>query len=51
MATLRYKRKLAAMARETEENLRNHQSQNLAAPGITEDYMAQVSEEIEGRVT
>ena len=39
------------MARETQENPRNHQSQNSAAPGITEDYIAQVSEEIEGRFT
>ena len=39
------------MARETQENPRNIQSQNSAAPGIIEDYIAQVSEEIEGRVT
>ena len=39
------------MAGETEENPRNHQSQNSAAPGFTEDYTAQVSEKIEGRVT
>ena len=51
MATLRSKRKLAAMARETQEYLRNNQSRNSAAPGITEDYIAQVSEEIEERVT
>ena len=51
MTTLRNRRKLAAMARETQENPRNNQSQNSAAPGITEDYIAQVSEEIEGRVT
>ena len=51
MATLRNKRKLAAMARETQEYPRNNQSQNSAAPGITEDNIAKVSEEIEGRVT
>ena len=51
MARLRIKRKLAALARETQEYPRNNQSQNSAAPGITEDYLAQVSEEIEGRVT
>ena len=51
MATLRNKRKLAAMARETQEYTRNKQSQNSAAPGITEDYIAQVSEGIDGRVT
>ena len=39
------------MARETQEYPRNNQSQNSAAPGITEDYIAEVSEEIEGRVT
>ena len=39
------------MARETQEHPRNNQSQNSAAPGITENYIAQVSEEIEGRVT
>ena len=51
MATLRYKRKLAAMARETQKYPRNNQSQNSAAPGITEEYIAQISEKIEGRVT
>ena len=50
-ATLRNKRKLAAMARETREYPRTNQSQNSPAPGITEEYIAQVSEEIEGRVT
>ena len=51
MATWRNKRKLAAMASKTQEYLRNNPSQNSAAPGIFEDYIAQVSEEIEGRVT
>ena len=51
MATLRNKRKLAAMAREAQENPRNNQSQNSATAGNTEDYIAQVSKEIEGRVT
>ena len=51
MATLRNKRQLVAMTRETQEYPRNNQSENSAAPGITEDYIAQVSEEIEGRVT
>ena len=51
MATLRNEQKLAAMARETKEYTRNDQSENSAAPGITEDYIAQVSEEIEERVT
>ena len=39
------------MARETQEFSRNNQSQNSAAPGITEGSIAQVSEEVEGRVT
>ena len=51
MATLRIRQKLAAMARETQEYPRNNQSQNSTAPGITGEYRAQVSEEIEGRVT
>ena len=46
MATLRNKRKLATMARERQKNPRNHQLQNSAAPGITENYIAQVSEDI-----
>ena len=51
MATLRNKRKLAAVSRERQEYPRNSQSQNSSAPGTTEEYIAQVSEEIEGRVT
>ena len=51
MATLRNKRKLAAVVRETEEYLRNNKSQNSAAPRLTEDYIAQVSEEIKWKVT
>ena len=51
METLRIGRKIAAIARETQEYPRNNQSQNSAASGITEDYLAQVSKEIEGGVT
>ena len=51
MATLRNKRKSAAVSRETQEYPRNSQSQNSSAPRITEEYIAQVSENIEGRVT
>ena len=52
MATLGNKRKkLPAMARETQQSPRNNQSENSAALGITEDYIAQISEEIEGRDT
>ena len=52
MATLRNKRKLAAVTRETqEEHSRNGQSRNTSVLSINEDYITQVSEEIEGRVT
>ena len=39
MAKLRSKRKLAAMARQTQEYPRKNQSQNSSAPGITEEYI------------
>ena len=52
MATLRNKRKLAAVTRETqEEHPRNGQSRNTSVPRINEEYITQVFEEIEGRVT
>ena len=52
MATLRNKRKLAAVTRETqEENPRNGQSRNTSVPRINEEYITQVSEEIEGTVS
>ena len=52
MATLRNKRKLAAVTRETqEEHPRNGQSRNTSVPRINEEYITQVSEEIEGRVS
>ena len=51
MATLRIKRKLAAVTRETqEEHPRNGQSRNTSVPRINEEFTTQVSEEIEGRV-
>ena len=51
MATLRNKRKLAAVTRETqEEHSRNGQSRNTYVPRNNEEYITQVSEEIEGRV-
>ena len=50
ISTLRNKRKLAAVSRETPENTRNNQSQNTLNPGMAEEYITQVSEEIEGRV-
>ena len=51
MPTLRNKRKLAAVSRETPEDTRNNQSQNTLNPGMAEEYITQVSEAIEGRVT
>ena len=48
MATLRNKRKLAAVSRETPEGSRGR---NLLNPELTQDYISQVSEEIEERVT
>ena len=52
MATLRNRRKLAAVSREALENTRNTQSQNTLNPGLAEgDGITQIFEEIEGRVT
>ena len=51
MAT-RNKRKLAALNKENcEEHPRSNLAQNSTAPRSQEDYITQVSEEIEGRVT
>ena len=50
--TTRNKRKLAALNRENcEEHPRSNLAQNSSAPRSQEDYVTQVSEEIEGRVT
>ena len=50
--TIRNKRKLAAFNTENcEENPRSNMTQNSGAPRSQEDYITQVSEEIEGRVT
>ena len=51
MATLRNKRKLAAVSRETPESSRGSKAQNVLDPELTQDYISQVSEEAEGRVT
>ena len=51
MAALRNKRKLAAVSSETPENRKNSQSQNTLNPGMVEEYIPQISKEIEGRVT
>ena len=51
MATLRNKRKWAALNKENcEEHPRNNLAENLNVPRSQEDYMTQVSEEVEGRV-
>ena len=50
--TTRNKRKLAALNKENSEELpRCNLAQNSSASGSQEDYITQVSEEIEGRVT
>ena len=52
MATLRNKRKLAALNKENcEEYPRRNWAQNSNIPLSQEDYITQVSEEIEGRFT
>ena len=51
MATLRNKMKLAAVSRETPEGSRSRRAQNVLGPESAQDYVSQVSEEIEGRVT
>ena len=51
MATLRNKRKLAAVSRETPKSSSSSRGRNVLDPEITQDYISQVSEEIEGRVT
>ena len=43
-------RKWAAFSRERPQNTRNSQSQTTLDPGMAQDYISQVSEEIEGRV-
>ena len=50
--TTRNKRKLAALNKENcEEHPRSNLAQNSSAPRSQENYITQVSEEIEGRVT
>ena len=52
MATLRNNIKLAALNKKnSEEHPRNNLAQNSNVPRSQEDYITQVSEEIEGRVT
>ena len=45
------KRKLAAVSRETPETTKNSKAQKTLDPELAQDYISQVSEEIEGRVT
>ena len=51
MATVRTETKLAAISRETPEGSRSSGAQNVLDPGSAQDYISQVSEEIEGRVS
>ena len=51
MTTLWNKRTLAAVARETPEGTRNSRAQNTLDPELTQNYISQVSDEIEGRVS
>ena len=51
MVTLRNKRKLAAVSRETSEDSRSSRGQTVLDPELTQYYISQVSKEIEGRVT
>ena len=51
MATLMNRRKLAAVSREIPKDTRNSQLKNTLNSGIGEEYITQVSEEIERRVT
>ena len=51
MATLRKKRKIAAVSRGTPEKTRIIQSQNTLDPEMAQEYLSRFSEEVEGRVT
>ena len=51
MTTLRNKRKSAAVFWEKQEQRRNSQSQNTFVPRYNEEYITEVPEVIEGRVT
>ena len=50
-ATVRNKRKLAAVLRETPEGSRSSRAKNMLDPESAQGYISQVSQEIEGRVT
>ena len=48
---MRNKRKLAAVSKETPEGSRGSKGQNVLDPELTQEYISQVSEDIEWRVT
>ena len=50
IATLRSRKKIAAVSREALEITRNSQSQNTLDAGMAQEYTSQVSQEIKGRV-
>ena len=50
METLKIKRKLAAASREAPEGTRSSRAQNKLDPELAQDYISQVSEDIEDRV-
>ena len=50
MATLRNKRKLAAVSRETPERTKSSQSENTIDPVMAQEYISKFFEEIDGRV-
>ena len=51
MATLRNKRKIAAVSRKIPENRKNSPSKDTLDPRMAQEYVSQVHEESEGRVT
>ena len=52
METLRIQKKLSALNKEIcEEHPKSNLAQNSNVPRLQEDYITQVSKEIEGRVT
>ena len=51
MTTLRNKWRLAAVSRKTQKSASNSQLRNTSVPVITEEYIAQVAEKFDGRVT
>ena len=51
MATCKKKKKLAAVSREAPENTRDAQLRNTIDPEMAQEYISQVLEEIERKVT